>query len=433
MKRITKIEIQNFQSHKNTTIEPTPGLTVIVGHTDSGKSAFIRALRWCLYNKQPKSQLINKDADFAAVKVTFDDNSSIYRYKSKNKKDNYYIVTDSEGTESTFTSVGNAPLKEVMDISGMYEVNMFNRDISLSMTDQFDSLFFLAENPTDKGTLISQMANTEVCDAAISICSAKINVTKKLVTSLQKSIKTKRESLAEYNYLEELKNVLDALNKSKEDVLSREKSYQEIELLQNSRNQLAESLKNMNARMINISDIEENASQIEDISAKLRSKDVLASCCNFVDDIDKIARCLAVLNSINSEDFVATEEKINALLSLIQAQQALITTQSEILNSIARLSQCLLPISLEDVDGMIEDASLLTNKCQKVAKVEAILREYENDAARLLSTRSSLLDYSFAEEVYKREYQEMLKESEICPVCGSKMDEEHLHTSIKNL
>ena len=433
MKRITKIEIQNFQSHKNTTIEPTPGLTVIVGHTDSGKSAFIRALRWCLYNKQPKSQLINKDAEFASVKVTFSDDSSIFRYKSKNKKDNYYIVTNEKGEESTYTSVGNTPLKEVMDISGMYEVNMFNRDISLNMTDQFDSLFFLAENPTDKGTLISQMANTEVCDAAIAICSAKINTTKKLVTALQKTIKSKRESLAEYNYLEELKNVVEFLNESKKKVQQDENRHQSVHSVNFENTRLAETIRNIGGTMINISDIEVKEDDIEKLISKSRNRDVLASCCDFTADIDKIARCLIVLNAISDDDFAEVEEKLNALLVSIQAQQSFIMTQAEILKDIAKLSMCSVSISTNDVDLAMNEATRVTEKQNVILNIRNIVSSYEKLIAGLRDSTAKINEYMTEENNIKTVYEKALQESEICPVCGSIMDEEHLKHSVENL
>ena len=43
---INSIKIQNFQSHKNTTIKLKPGVNIITGSSDCGKSVDIRALKW---------------------------------------------------------------------------------------------------------------------------------------------------------------------------------------------------------------------------------------------------------------------------------------------------------------------------------------------------------------------------------------------------
>ena len=62
MNAIKLIELQNFQSHVKTIIEPAgPGfLTVITGPSDSGKTAIIRALKWLLYN-QPQGGGVYQD------------------------------------------------------------------------------------------------------------------------------------------------------------------------------------------------------------------------------------------------------------------------------------------------------------------------------------------------------------------------------------
>ena len=48
---IRKIEIQNVQSHKNTVLELSPGINAIVGSSNNGKSAVLRALYWVRYNR----------------------------------------------------------------------------------------------------------------------------------------------------------------------------------------------------------------------------------------------------------------------------------------------------------------------------------------------------------------------------------------------
>jgi len=53
MSLIRSLEIENFQSHELTKLDLHKGLNVIVGPSDQGKSALIRALRWLCYN-EPK-------------------------------------------------------------------------------------------------------------------------------------------------------------------------------------------------------------------------------------------------------------------------------------------------------------------------------------------------------------------------------------------
>lgn len=48
MKQITNLLIENFQSHSRSEFDFGKGLTVIIGPSDNGKSAVLRAMRWAL-------------------------------------------------------------------------------------------------------------------------------------------------------------------------------------------------------------------------------------------------------------------------------------------------------------------------------------------------------------------------------------------------
>lgn len=56
-----KLRIQNFQAHKDTTIE-FDCITTIVGPSDIGKSAVLRALKWVAKN-EPKGTSFVRDGD----------------------------------------------------------------------------------------------------------------------------------------------------------------------------------------------------------------------------------------------------------------------------------------------------------------------------------------------------------------------------------
>ena len=45
---IDKIKIENIQSHKNTELNLSNGINVIVGSSNNGKSAILRALYWAI-------------------------------------------------------------------------------------------------------------------------------------------------------------------------------------------------------------------------------------------------------------------------------------------------------------------------------------------------------------------------------------------------
>src|SRR5262245_58817545 len=44
------LALRNFQTHRKLSIEFDSGITTIIGETDAGKSAIVRALRWVCFN-----------------------------------------------------------------------------------------------------------------------------------------------------------------------------------------------------------------------------------------------------------------------------------------------------------------------------------------------------------------------------------------------
>ena len=48
--KIQEVTIEGYQSHTNSTFCLSPGLTVITGPSDAGKTAIIRALLWFACN-----------------------------------------------------------------------------------------------------------------------------------------------------------------------------------------------------------------------------------------------------------------------------------------------------------------------------------------------------------------------------------------------
>ena len=96
---ITKIEIKNFQSHKNTVLEFDKGVNVICGESDNGKSAVIRAIRWVVENYPQGTDKINSNwnEDFKeplSVKL-YTEKGYVERIRDK-KRNGYNICKNGE-------------------------------------------------------------------------------------------------------------------------------------------------------------------------------------------------------------------------------------------------------------------------------------------------------------------------------------------------
>ncbi len=166
LKHITDIDILNFQSHENTHISLADGLNVIVGPSDQGKTAIIRALRWVLYNEPRGSDFIRIGHQEAKVKVAFSDGYVITRERGTNY--NRYIVTHPDGNDQVFEGFGTDIPEEVLLAHGMGKVTLDSgKTTSVNLGLQLDPAFLLSESGSTKAKSIGRLIGVHVIDAAI--------------------------------------------------------------------------------------------------------------------------------------------------------------------------------------------------------------------------------------------------------------------------
>jgi len=99
---IKKISIKNIQSHKNSVLEFDEGINAIVGSSNNGKSAILRALYWVVYNRPLGIDNLlsfwatdKKGNQIEPMSVLVEnDRGIITRFRSKDK--NQYIINDEE-------------------------------------------------------------------------------------------------------------------------------------------------------------------------------------------------------------------------------------------------------------------------------------------------------------------------------------------------
>ena len=96
---IKSIHLKNFQSHKDTLIEFDQGVNVIVGQSDVGKSAILRAIAWVCTNKPSGDEFISSWADSTSIKIKTD-NCTVIREKGKGV--NQYILKQGKGKDFVF-------------------------------------------------------------------------------------------------------------------------------------------------------------------------------------------------------------------------------------------------------------------------------------------------------------------------------------------
>jgi len=191
---LKKLILHNFQSHQNTTINFHPGMNVIVGSSDEGKSAVIRALAAVLQN-DVNNAYVRHGEDCFEVTAEFDDGSSVARIKGA--KVNKYIVNGEE-----FERLGDSVPKQVIEVLGGASVFIDDNEIPVTISKQGVEPFLLSESAPVRAKMLGMISGLDVIDRALREMQKDSNQTDKdikisegILTQQEKELKDVRDEL----------------------------------------------------------------------------------------------------------------------------------------------------------------------------------------------------------------------------------------------
>lgn len=209
---LTKVEIENYQSHKKTVLEFIPGTNVIIGETDAGKSVILRAIRWVAENRPLGDGFRSEWGGDTKVTLHTSEGNVIERIRTASR--NEYIVNG-----MVLEAFGAAVPEEV--------INVLQLD-SANIQTQRDGPFLLAATPGEAARLLNKAASIDDIDRTISEL-------KKSQNKLDSNIKHYRSQLLESNQqMEQYSDIPIIENKLK--------SAEELEKI---REEKARALKNL--------------------------------------------------------------------------------------------------------------------------------------------------------------------------------------------
>lgn len=296
---ITSLKITNFQPHENTTLDFHPGVNIIIGETDKGKTAIIRALRWAVWNRPSGDALRSTWGGKTSVKLETEEGVVV---RSKDKVDKYDLhINGKKNIE--FKAFGTSIPEEISGFLNISEINL---------QEQLDNHFLLGKGwtPGSVAAHFNKVANISKIDTSTS------NVNKKI---------TKLESDIKYD---------------KEQVLEKQTALLSFEYLDTAES-LLEVLEDQEARL----------TKYRNSSYKLRVK--IDDIDNFYQIIEKAKKGLIVEDSVNilldqierKERIRTKEVKLNFLLFSIEEKQGEIKELSHLTNLSSPVTEILKEIA----------------------------------------------------------------------------------------
>lgn len=291
---IQQIDIQNFQSHKDSTLEFSPGVNVIVGTSDSGKTAVIRALKWAVFNRpsgdEYRSHWSNAKSE-TSVAITVPDHTVL---RLKSNPSNLYQLDNTD-----FNAFGTDVPKEIKDVLNINEINL---------QQQLDSPFLLNKEctPGDVAHHFNKIAHLDQIDIGLKKIQSWENALSQTIKSDESTLKESIQKLTKYENLDKLEVRVEVL-----------------EQLEADASNIVKNIGKLKSIISNLSQIEQDITEANEflkIETKLNALFILIESRNVLEDkIEDFSNVILALRSadVSIQEYsglVKLEPTINSIL-----------------------------------------------------------------------------------------------------------------------
>lgn len=225
---IRRLKIKNIQSHKNTEIQFDKGINLIVGSSNNGKSAILRALYWVKYNRPLGVDSLlshwaydKKGNQIDSMEVELEnDNAVIVRKRTKNE--NQYIVNDN-----------------VLNVVKTDVLLQVERALKLSDTNiqrQQDSPFLLSLTSGQVAQYFNKTVRLDIIDNVLSHAEKERRKTMQDLKNCDETLKELESRKEKYAVIEELEKLYTKYSNVSE----------RLSRCQNAKEQLSQQLDEVN-------------------------------------------------------------------------------------------------------------------------------------------------------------------------------------------
>ncbi len=475
---IKSLRLINFQSHKDTKIDFDEGLTVILGQTDQGKSAIIRALKWVLYNEPRGTDFIMAGCKLCRVSLEMDDGSVIIREREGQR--NRYILIQN-GKEEVFEGFGNTVPLEIARAHGIPKIRIDKDAASaVNLAEQLEPPFLISESGGNRAKALGRLVGIHIIDAAQRTVLKDITNAKQNFESIQKDIESLNSQLESYKDIGELQIRISSL----QDILKKLKETRAIfSILMKSRQELgeldSEIEKNTDTikKLDFIDKVEQNITFLDALSVKYRylkelsiklaqnrqneeiELHIIENMRNLpnVEEIYSYTQSLAlrlsslvklntsfakITNDLNAmmrlkqrtENIFEAEEILPELEKVVESKRKLLSTL-DLLKSINNqiISQ---KADLEKYEAAKKAGDYLetiTEKSARLAALESLRASKKSVEDAIGKGYEYLKTTNEALSIMAKKYSQILQEAAICPLCLQPIDKETVKKIVSDI
>jgi exonuclease SbcC len=158
---VASLSLSNFQSHRKTRLEFCEGVNAIVGPSDSGKTALLRALAWVATNKPSGDAYRSNWGGDTSVTLGLMEGVTVERERTKADSGTYRLSTMAE----PLRRLGQDVPEEVSRALNLGDLNVQR---------QLDAPFLLSESPAEVARVLNRVVRLDEIDRSMSDANGRI-------------------------------------------------------------------------------------------------------------------------------------------------------------------------------------------------------------------------------------------------------------------
>ena len=180
--------LKGFQSHNHTRIRFVPGVNALIGDSDAGKTAVLRAFNWVIYNRPMGDDFMSHWASEMSATVVFEDGTKITR--GRDKEGNYYKLN-----KEMFRAFKQEVPAEIQQALNLTEINI---------QAQMDAPFLLSCGSGEVAQTLNKVVHLDIIDRSLSDIRKKKLDADKEYKRLANFVAFQKAALKEYDYLKQM-------------------------------------------------------------------------------------------------------------------------------------------------------------------------------------------------------------------------------------
>ncbi|WP_339729385.1 AAA family ATPase [uncultured Gimesia sp.] len=426
LKRIT---LHNFMSHSHTVIDLSPGLTVLTGPNNCGKSAFISALQNLAENTKG-NYMIRHGAKECRVIVETDDGHTI-EWKRKKKNASYCI----DGIDIHRKTPDQ--LQEVLRLSKVKAGDSDEFDVHFG--EQKSPIFLLGERGSRAARFFASSSDASILIEMQKLHRGKVKSAQQDFQRQQAESKQIATTLEILTPIPDLESKLEQLGKTYEALRAADQQIQELERSIQSLQQSAQHVVKLEQNVAALSLLPEELNQVPE-----KPLELLARRLRVAEQQVKQTRCnVSTLSDLDEPPELVDERLLSALIEEIRSQEQSCERASatgeclhdlneppqlretdQLQKLIEKLHAAEERMRLDRIESLVLENCTPPPEMADMLMVEQICQQWEEAQAQFNQLQKVSQECEAEHESVRAELVDWVKANPSCPTCGAEMEPE---------